>query len=362
MSIWNKVLVWLIGVAALGFFYLTVRTLDTRTYWRKSVLAHEKAIERVRAENRKLIDGDPKATELSQMGIRQVRIELDKLLLNRRRAWFNCDPKVKVGEGTAEVTVTIENPAPHGIADKTVLYAFEEAKVADVQKRGRYLGEFKVTKVADKQVTLAPTSELTKRELDRLQVSTSKGPWTLYEIMPRDSHEIFAEMSNDEKKDMLPPESLPEYVKDGQPVAEDDPRAQKVDGKSVYVRPLRDYRILFDADLQDRALMANRFADTTGDTKIVEDALAQAKKQVDGYTADIASAQKDLEKVTSERNLVANVSKAIEEQLTKVTQAISQLIKENQAMAGRIAQQQLDAARRIDERTRAMAQSGTGGR
>jgi hypothetical protein len=36
------------------------------------------------------------------------------------------------------------------------------------------------------------------------------------------------------------------------------------------------------------------------------------------------------------------------------------LIKNNKAMAGQIAKIQLDATRRIDERTRAMAQSANG--
>ena len=64
-------------------------------------------------------------------------------------------------EGTAEITVTIDQPAPHGITEKAVLYAFEEA---DVQKeKGQYLGEFKVSAVDEKnkKVTLVPTAKLT---------------------------------------------------------------------------------------------------------------------------------------------------------------------------------------------------------
>ena len=54
--------------------------------------------------------------------------------------------KVKLNpqDGTAEITVTIDHPDPNGIAENTVLYGFEEA---DVQSKGRYLGEFKVTNV-----------------------------------------------------------------------------------------------------------------------------------------------------------------------------------------------------------------------
>jgi hypothetical protein len=47
--------------------------------------------------------------------------------------------------------------------------------------------------------------------------------------------------------------------------------------------------------------------------------------------------------------------------LAAVRADIARLIETNKAMAGRIAKMQLEAVRRIDERTRAMAQSGAGG-
>ena len=53
-------------------------------------------------------------------------------------------PEVKLDreDGTAEITVTIDHPDPHGIAENTVLYGFEEA---DVQKQralpGRVQGD-----------------------------------------------------------------------------------------------------------------------------------------------------------------------------------------------------------------------------
>ena len=112
------------------------------------------------------MDGVEKDGKLVEPGIRQVRLDLYKLLVDRRRAWFNCPARVNRldrVEGTAEITVTIDKPAPHGIAEKTVLYAFEDA---DARQKGRYLGEFVVAKVADKQITLAPAVKLIPREID----------------------------------------------------------------------------------------------------------------------------------------------------------------------------------------------------
>ena len=102
MSIWNKVLVGLICVASLAFFYMAARTLKTHQHWRELARKYDRKIEQVRADNQRLIERDRNGPA-PQLGIRQLRIELSKLLLDRRRAWFKCDPKVKLNaqDGTA---------------------------------------------------------------------------------------------------------------------------------------------------------------------------------------------------------------------------------------------------------------------
>ncbi len=351
MSIANKVLASLVAVTALVFFYLAARTLQTHVYWQKSVQNFEQALKKAKDKNEKLIDGEP-----GKMGIRQVQMELDRLLLDRRRTWADCEPKVKIDRnaGTAEVTLTIEKPDPNGIADNTVLYAFDQA---EVQKRGRYLGQFKVTKVAGKDVILVPTSALSTRELDRLAVA--KQPWMLYEIMPQDSHEAFAGLSDEEKKAVLPPATLQEYLKDGKPAAKDDPPQRVEDGK--YVRQLRDYQVAFDADTDNRTLMDQQLKETTQDTALVKTALDQAQQQEAACKTDVAAAEQEKARICRERDVVGELAKKVSEKLAVVQAAISKLLVNNQAMAGQIAQQQLEAARRIDQRTRAMAQTGTGG-
>ena len=194
MSIWNKILAWLVGVTALAFFYLAARTLETHAYWMKTAQSFQSAIKKLDKENETFLEGDSKA---GQVGIRQASIELDTVLLERRRVWTNCEAKPRVG--AADVNVTIDKPDPPGIAENTVLYAFEETPV---DKRGRYLGEFKVTKAVGKDVTLTPTSILNARELDRLAVATK--PWILYEVMPSDSRVAFAGLTN-RRKPCCPP-------------------------------------------------------------------------------------------------------------------------------------------------------------
>ncbi len=357
MNIWNKILVGLIGVVSVVLFYMAARTMKTHQYWRELAQNHVRKIAQVEEENQKLVNGVENQGEQMQMGIRQLRVALSKLLLDRRRAWFKCDPKVELNreDGSATITVTTDKPDSHGIAENTILYGFEEA---DVRKKGRYLGEFKVGKADEKQkqVVLTPTSRLSPREIDRL--AAAKGPWTLYEIMPRDSHDVYASLSDEQKKAMLPADSLPEYLKDGKPAAGDDPADRVAAGK--YVRPLRDYQVLFSADRARATLLADQVDAATRDKKLIDDALAQAKQQEEAAKQDLAAAKEDVKKFTRERDAVATYRKVLDQELGAVKAAITELIKANQDMAGRIAQLQLEAARRIDERTRAMAQSGAG--
>ena len=76
----------------------------------------------------------------------------------------------------------------------------------------------------------------------------SKGPWVLYEMMPTDEHEVFANLTEDQKK------GIPdEFLKDGQ---------YDADGKK-FERPLRDYLAIFRACEMYRTLFLDRWESAT---------------------------------------------------------------------------------------------------
>jgi hypothetical protein len=358
MSIWNKVLVGLIGVASLALFYLAARTMKTHQYWRELAAKFEQRIDQLDTANQTLAEGPGRSGAPGQLGIRQLRIGLNKLVLDRGRAWLHCDPSVKVNadDGTAVITVTVSQPDPHGIAEGAVLYGFEEV---DLQKQGRYLGEFRVAKTDEKQkqVVLAPTSRLSSREIERL--SDAKRPWVLYEIMPRDNHEIFASLGDDEKKALLPAGSLPEYLKDGKAAGAGELPVHVVAGK--YERPLRDYQIFFTANRVRRTLLGDAIDAATRDQKLIEDAVVQAKQQEEAAKVELAAAKEEVVKYRGQSGVVAAHHQALEKELAAIRAENIRLNETNKAMAGRIAKMQLEAVRRIDERTRAMVQSGAGG-
>lgn len=363
MCIWNKILVGLISVASIVFFYMAARALQTETYWSGTAQKFERRIKQVNKESQELAEG---AQE--QPGIRQIRMDLHKLLLDRRRMWSKCDPKVKLSAdgATAEVTVAVDQTigrgekvqsVPHGIVKGLVVYAFEKA---DIQDKGQYIGEFTVSNTGEKQVTLVPTSKLSPHALDKLK-KTNNRPWVLYEILPRDNHEIFASLTDAEKKALLPtlpPESLQEYLKDGKPAEKNDPADRVVNGK--FVRPVIDYGVVFTSERDQRILLVDSIEAVAKDMQLVQAALVEARAQEEACKRNIDSTEEELKKMTQERDVVGTLHQKLEKSLDAVQKYITRLTETNQAMAGQIAKFQLEAARRIDERTRTMAQSGAG--
>lgn len=358
MSIWNKILVGLICLASPFYLYLAARMLKTTENWSGKAARLQMRIKQFDKENEQLIEGVVNADGTVEPGIRQLGIELHKLLVDRRRAWFKCVPSIKLGsdDGTAEITVTIKKPAPHGIAKKTVLQAFE---AADTRKKGRYLGEFTVTKSAGKKVTLVPTKRLTAREINKLEKARkAKHSWMLYELMPQDNRDIFASLGDEQKRSFFPASRVSEYLKDGKPAAEDDPQKRVVDGK--YVRQLIDYGVLFNAEHEKQTLLRDSIEAVTRDKKLAEEALVLGREQTEACKRVIAATTKDREKFNLQRDAVDAHLKILQENVAAMQAAVERVFEWNRAMAGQIAKSQLEAARRIDRRTRAMARAESG--
>jgi hypothetical protein len=356
MSIWNKILVGLIIVCSLVFFYMAAWTLKMQQTWRESARRLEQKTEQFRQENEKLAEGTEKEGQPAQPGIRQLRSQLNQVVVDRGQAWFKCNAQAKTdpANGTAEVTITNEQSDFLGMPKDTVVYGFE---VAPIQDKGRYLGEFKVTKADEKQVVLAPASRLSPREMERL--GTAKGGWDLYVIMPRDSHRVFAGLDDQQKKALLPADALSEYLKDGKPAAKDDPADRVAAGQ--YVRPLRDYQVLLSADRLRASYLGEKIDAADGDQKLVGGALAQAKEQEAASEKELAATKAEVKDFEGQRDVVNQYLQLLQREFEAVKAAIARLMESNREMAGRLAKLQFEAARRIDQRTRAVAQSGAGG-
>ena len=353
MSIWNKVLVGFIFLGTLGFAYQATLVLKINRHWRDRVHEHEDALAKVRVENLALKEADEDDGEGVRLGIRWSEVRLHKLLSDRGRVWRNCQPRPGVQQGASPATaVAIGEPNPHGIALKAILYAFEETPAED---GGRYVGEFVVTSVDDdnNQVVLTPTTTWSQKEAAYLAKSPGKGPWTLYDTMPLDSHDILADLDDDEKRAGLPESTVDEYIKDGQPAESGDPEELTVDGK--YVRRLRNFDVLFREFKNRCRTLADQFAVVTRDSVYLDAALANARGQVAFRKQEGAELTVERDGYRRDVSVQTSHQKVLQDKLTSIQKSIPRMIAANHALAAEISRIQLAARDRIDAKTRRLA-------
>jgi hypothetical protein len=214
------------------------------------------------------------------------------------------------------------------------------------------LGEFNVTKVDDKAITLVSAYPLTP--LDMKKLGATRGVWAFCDFLSQDNHEAIAPLTDEQKRAILPADTVDEFIKDGKPADEKDPK-ELVDGNGNYVRRLRDYGLMFNYARRQNTILYDEIESVKRDRSYIEDGLADAQRQVQFAQNQVTESRALLEKKKKEVDAVAKVRKLLEEKLASITEAVTRLIEENKAMAGQIAEKQLEATRRIDARTRAMA-------
>jgi hypothetical protein len=286
-----------------------------------------------------------------------------KWLVDRPQVWPNWAAQVtpNKAKATATILAAVElpvdaagKPVAHGINANNMLYAFVEANPGQFV----YLGEFNVTKSEDRQIMLQPAYMLTDSDLKKL--TEARGPWTFYNVLPKDNHETFESLNEEQKKALLPESSLADYEKDGKPAAPQDPK-ERIDAAGLYVRQLRDYTQLFNSVRKQNTVLFDETEATKRDKALVDESLADAQRQVQFAQTITTDLKKQLAKKMKEVDTVANLRKLLEEKLKSIESTVESLIEKNKAMAGQIAQLQLEATRIIDARTRAMAKAAMRG-
>lgn len=390
MSIWNKVLIVLILLASGAFFYLAARALKTHQYWRQQALQTEKALEAERSSEDELTEQK-----------RQLSLALHRQLLNRGRVWQRCAPQPRPETvQTGEVAVVTEFPN-HQIKVQTVLWVFDEA---DVKDGGSYLGQFTVASIGgqdERMLQLQPSMQISAPQRQQLQQSASRNgaSWALYEVMPVDTHEAFAELDEQQLKDLLPGSSLEDYLSDGQimtaeevktqgmhgkvlavdetgeivkgvvEVKNDDgidvevevPMQQEIDkGKGKFVRQLRDYEELFLRYHLRWAKWVDEMQSATRSRDYVTAAKQDADRQFQYRQKERDQLAQDKKTYLSEKDMASAHRQALQQTLDTVQKAILATIQANQALAGEIARIQREATRIIDEQTRRVARARRG--
>lgn len=406
---YNITLVTLILLLSVVWFYLAARTLKTQQNWRTEVAQYEKDIDALNKQNELLQRGNPQA-EPPTPSLAQLKLSVEKILQNRGRRWDKVARKSVSLAGV--VVATVDKPEPHGIEPKTILYVFDDA---NAKENGNYLGEFEVTAVAGQQVTLTPVLPLRPIQMQRLNAKRN-GALTLYDVMPADSHDAFADLDEAARMAVLPA-NLPaavkqEYAKDQNPPAADEKQTDRIwrrvkalkdfdvtrgqgkdketqhvtqgtelvlDPKSaqeritagdvepvaendkVYMRPLRDYAQL-NRDLNSQIdNLLRTTADVDGRLATVAQAQRKAEQDIAYRNAEIAALNKDLERFRSELDLMRKHVAALDQHIGDVDRARRQMFASNQQLEAELSMLVHQAADEINRRVISQVNGQSGG-
>jgi hypothetical protein len=375
----NITLVSLFLVLATLFFYLASKNWATQIAWRKEIANYQTAQAKLDKDIKEKREGQYDAAEKKwidpSLAERRRRVEI--AMQGRGRVWNQVTCAAVAPNGALGVNVV--QPIPSGIAEKTILFVFDDQPAAG---GGLFLGEFEATKVEGQQVTLSPVLPLRPAQLQALGQRRGR-PLVLYEIMPTDSYDLYAELDPAVRmalfSNAVPANVKQEFIKDGNPPAENESDASRVwrrvkalksftvprnapegqgqsvsegtelilDPKSaeemiaagevapvegndkVYRRTLRDYARLFrDLNLRIDTLVRS-IAETNGQLAVVQ----EAQKKVD---ADLALRKKeqqlltsDLKRFQAERDRMKAHVAALEKKLAEVRGNLTAVYNDN---------------------------------
>ena len=201
-------------------------------------------------------------------------------------------------------------------------------------------------------------------EFERARLAASRGPWVIYETMPADRHEVFAQMSEEELKQKVPPQSVEEYLRHGKEASPDDPEERQVgfdeNGnrlppdqldkavKKQYQRRLRDYASEFDELGRRRIVMEAGVEAVKKDIERLLAAIESAKKLQAFRQDEIERLNTDLAGITKERDAIERHLAQVEQQLARVRELLDATLKRNSELAAELAARQLRSGRSLD--------------
>lgn len=307
MSTLGKVFAALIFLTAIGFFHAAVQTMATLNAWGSKVTAHQKAIEQTQQSLKREVEGD---TDAGQSSLVDLEIALHNVQAGRGRAWFGATPTTVAQDAAGLVTATItvldydvdpgQPPAPdieHQLKPPMVVHLFDQRSLVD---GGTYLGEFAVTATQESLVTL--TSTLPRTPADFQTIDAAKvGAWAVYDVLPGDDRELWASLSDEERKAFRPPAPA---QREGE--TPDDFASRQADYNESVDHFQRDGRPALDTDLDDRIVYVVTF--------VKQDQAAQQLLTTLGLPVELlqTGAQYEFEKAIGEQLVAAEVATLVE--------------------------------------------------
>jgi hypothetical protein len=194
-------------------------------------------------------------------------------------------------------------------------------------------------------------------DLEFRRLAVSKGPWTMYETMPADRYETFADLKEDQLKALLPKRTVNEFLRNGKEATADDPPNRKVGidengqplppdqmskaTKVLYQRRLRDYALELDELARRRVAMLADIDAVKTDIDELEASEEVAKKLQEFRTGERQKLTTDLAGVTKERQAIEKHLAQVQQLLAKAQQLTADTLKQNHQLAAELAARQL---------------------
>jgi hypothetical protein len=271
-----------------------------------------------------------------------------------------------------QITVSVAEPKPHGLEQGDLLFVFEEGEpnVVNPDQGSQYLGEFRVVQATESGVVLELVHGANMRTMPRMVTRLArsvqaKKPWSLYEQMPADNHEMFAGLSEEQLRQLIPAPSVDEYLRHGTPATEDDDEYHRAgyDEKKNrvgpdnadqavefrYDRTLRDYAYLFSEFMRERVVKLALHEALTEDVNRLKAALAAGKALTAYREKEKSLLAADLEHMKRDRQVIEGLLAQIRGQIETLRTRTAELLADNTRLAQQMAERQLSELRRIDE-------------
>ena len=226
--------------ASIAFCVYAAMTMKTRLAWLQYHDKKEADVEKWSADLELVTRGDIKDVGGKTDSIASVRAALARTILDRGRVWRQL-----ASTPNADGTVTLATSPPpdpnapaaaapkkHNLEPKTIVFAFGEGPHPEgFSVPVAYLGEYRVSAVAETSVTLEPL--LQSADQARL-AGTVNATWTLYEVCPIDGHDWFKDIDAATLQAMIPQQAtglgpaeyqklLDQYLNDGKDTDETTP-------------------------------------------------------------------------------------------------------------------------------------------
>lgn len=375
--------------ASVGYAVLAARSLDTRLKYQKEIAKAEADFEQQTAMNHGLLRGTSESSVKNRLAGRDVlaadtdgpmpgTVDLEHQLRMksrmRGRVWrfaqkLSFDEPtgmVEVGfpvkpatppteeEGFAdEAPAEPTGPPPAlGLEPEAIVYVFEQGPLEGFNEESgprHYVGEFRVDSVEGRKATLESLDQLELDEAATERLVESGGPWIVYESMPADDRDLFADMDEETLRRLLPNNSVREYLRDRTPSTPDDPpeRLEAIDadgnpvlldaeGEAVatrYRRRLRDYTLLLNDLEARRAELVARTQAVTADIEKLRISMEGAEVIRAYREAEIAKWRADLNAVERDRNAIEQHVAALESQVGNARRLLEETLEENANLA-----------------------------